>query len=199
MLPVPAMAEDSSEAKWGVAAEDGSAPAEWAASGTLADAVAYANGLSGSTAYIQLQSNVTAGVLLTFTQGAAVLNLNNYTLTGSAMYLTFDLAEEYAGQAFTLVHKKADGTFEYFYATAGADGKVQFGPLYELSPFMLVKGTLKDVPNDDAPKTGDDSPLWIWWLLGGVSAAGIVLLIVLAKRKRQRLKYMIGLRLMLII
>lgn len=51
---------DSSEAQWGVAAEDGSAPAEWAASGTLADAVAYANGLSGGATYIQLQSNVTA-------------------------------------------------------------------------------------------------------------------------------------------
>ena len=102
--------------------------------------------------------------------------------TGSAMYLTFDLEEKYAGQRFTLVHKKADGTFEYFYATAGADGNVKFGPLYELSPFMLVKGTLLD-DLDDIPKTGDDSLPWVWWLLGGISAAGVALLIAIDKRK----------------
>ena len=106
--------------------------------------------------------------------------------TGSAMYLTFDLAEKYAGHTFTLIHKKADGTFEYFYATAGADGNVEFGPLHELSPFMLVKGTLPD-DLDDIPKTGDDSSPWIWWLLGGVSAAGIVVVTMLSKRKKRYL------------
>lgn len=104
--------------------------------------------------------------------------------TGSAMFLTFDLAEKYAGQNFTLVHKKADGTCEYFYATAGADGNVKFGPLYELSPFMLVKGTLRD-ELDDIPKAGDDSSPWIWRLLGGISAAGVAALILLDKRKRR--------------
>ena len=108
--------------------------------------------------------------------------------TGSAMYLTFDLAEKYAGHAFTLIHKKADGTFEYFYATAGADGNVEFGPLHELSPFMLVKGTLLD-DLDDIPTTGDDSSPWIWWLLGGIGAAGVALLIVMDKRKERAKKY----------
>ena len=102
--------------------------------------------------------------------------------TGSAMHLTFALAEQYAGQTFTLVHKKADGTFEYFYATADADGNVRFGPLYELSPFMLVKGTLLD-DLDDIPKTGDDSSPWIWWLLCGASAVGAALLLIMGKRK----------------
>jgi hypothetical protein len=81
-------------------------------------------------------------------------------LTGCAMYLTFDLAEKYAGQAITLVHKKSDGAFEYFYAAAGANGCVTFGPLYELSPSMLVKGTLMQNPSYetvDIPKTGDSS------------------------------------------
>ena len=108
--------------------------------------------------------------------------------TDSVMYLTFDLEEKYAGQAFTLVHKKADGTFEYFYATAGADGNVKFGPLYELSPFMLVKGTLLD-ELDDIPKTGDDSSPWIWWLLGGIGVTGVALLIVMDKRKGRTKKY----------
>ena len=102
--------------------------------------------------------------------------------TGSAMYLTFDLGEEFAGHVFTLVHKKGDGTFEYLYTTAGADGNVKFGPLYELSPFMLVKGALLD-DLDDIPKTGDDSSPWVWWLLCGVSAAGVALLVGLGKRK----------------
>ena len=108
--------------------------------------------------------------------------------TGSAMYLTFDLAEKYAGQAFTLVHKKADGTFEYFYAIAGADGNVEFGPLYELSPFMLVKGTLLD-DLDDIPKTGDDSSPWVWWLLCGISAAGGALGIMGKRKERKKTVY----------
>ena len=102
--------------------------------------------------------------------------------TGSAMYLTFQLEDQYAGQAFTLVHKKADGTYEYLYAKVGADGTVKFGPLYELSPFMLVKGTLNG-DLDDVPKTGDSSAPWIWWLLCGVSAAGAALLIGMDKQK----------------
>jgi hypothetical protein len=78
--------------------------------------------------------------------------------TGSAMYLTFDLSDKYAGQAFTLVHKKADGNFEYLYATAGTDGKVEFGPIYELSPFMLVKGTLSPSLSYEVnvPNTGNN-------------------------------------------
>ncbi len=78
----------------------------------------------------------------------------------SGMHLTFDLAKDYAGQTLTLVHKKADGTLEYFYATAGTDGKVKFGPLYELSPFMLVNGRVlytPDIALTDVPKTGDSA------------------------------------------
>ncbi len=101
------------------------------------------------------------------------------SLTGSAMYLTFDLTRQYAGQAFTLVHKKADGTFEYLYATAGADGKVKFGPVYELSPFMLAKGSLLQIPPYavvDVPKTGDSASTLclVLMLLAGLSGAGAV-------------------------
>ena len=125
--------------------------------------------------------------LLELADGNDVLQLYEISLqsgtisTGRPMHLTFQLEDQYAGQAFTLVHKKADGTFEYLYATADADGKVKFGPLYELSPFMLVRGTLKD-DLDDIPKTGDDSSPWVWWLLCGVSAAGVALLVGLGKR-----------------
>ena len=105
--------------------------------------------------------------------------------TGSAMYLMFDLKGQYAGQALTLVHKKADGTFEYFFATAGADGKVKFGPVYELSPFMLVKGSLLYVPTEEVinvPKTGNvPSPIAFALLaLAALCGAGAV-----ALRKKQ--------------
>ena len=79
---------------------------------------------------------------------------------GKDMSLTFDLGAQYAGQSFTLVHKKADGTFEYFFATADARGIVSFGPLAELSPFMLVKGKIPYTPLYgivEVPKTGDSA------------------------------------------
>ena len=77
---------------------------------------------------------------------------------GSAIYLHFDLSGKYAGEAFTLVHRKADKTHEYFTATADANGDLAFGPLYELSPFMLVRGTRVQAANTsiaDVPATGD--------------------------------------------
>ena len=83
LLPVSAMAL-SPEACWGVAAEDGTKPAEWAGSGTLQDAVTYANGLSRGTAYIQLQADVTAATTATFTRGTTILDLNGGTLSGSS-------------------------------------------------------------------------------------------------------------------
>lgn len=137
-----------------------------------------------------LASGVDYNAMFKLTNGHDVFGVYEISLqsgtktTGSAMHLTFDLAEKYAGQAFTLIHKKADGTFEYFYATAGANGNVTFGPLYELSPFMLVKGTLQD-DLDEIPKTGDDSSPWIWWLLCGVSVVGIVVVTMLNKKKKE--------------
>ncbi len=107
--------------------------------------------------------------------------------TGSPMTLQCSVGAQYAGQMFTLVHRKADGTVEYFYATVNANGDLAFYPLYELSPFMLVKGTLAQItiPTEivlDLPKTGDQA-----------TAAGytLMLLAVLAfgaveRRKRTR-------------
>ena len=81
-----AWAEPTVEAKWGVAKADGTAPDTWVGSGTLTDAVSYANGLSGSTAYIQLQSDVDTTASLTFNGGrTAVLDLNGKTIDGTNM------------------------------------------------------------------------------------------------------------------
>lgn len=116
--------------------------------------------------------------------------------TGSDMCLTFDLSEQYAGQAVTLVHKKADGTFEYFYATADAKGHVKFDSIYELSLFMLVKGTLLDEAMDGDElntQAGGVFEMYIWginaWWFIGIGAAlvigaGIAVVAVLNKRKK---------------
>ena len=102
---------------------------------------------------------------------------------GKDMSLTFDLGTQYAGQSFTLVHKKADGTFEYFFATANARGLVSFGPLAELSPFMLVKGTMVYTPEYEVlevPKTGDNGfPLWFIPL----SLSGVCVSLLLMRRR----------------
>lgn len=92
------------------------------------------------------------------------------SLPGNA--LVFDLGSGYAGQAFTLLHKKADGTVEYLYGTADGSGQVRFHPIYELSPFLLAKGTLAQTGLVNIPKTGDGSGMALGALLLLTAAAG---------------------------
>lgn len=92
LIPISCIAAkppSGAQARWGIAAANGSQPTKWT-SGTLADAVAYANGLSDGTAYIQLQSDVKANTTLTFTQGTTILDLNNFTLTVYVHGITLD-------------------------------------------------------------------------------------------------------------
>lgn len=108
--------------------------------------------------------------------------------TGSAMYLNFDLADRYAGQAFTLVHKKADDTLEYFYATADSKGDLKFGPLYELSPFMLVEGTLTQGINYQSiaiPQTSDSTASGLWIGIGMMSLLAMGGAICVIRRRKQ--------------
>lgn len=107
--------------------------------------------------------------------------------TGYPFYLHFDLAAKYAGQAFTLIHETPNGTYEYFYATADANGDLTFGPLYSLSPFLLAKGTLAALqPYDvvDLPKTGD-SALSIL-LSAALALAGTWLAVSAARMHRRK-------------
>ncbi len=102
-------------------------------------------------------------------------------ISGAAAHLTFALGAQYANQSFTLVHQKADGSLEYFHATADASGNVKFGPLYELSPFMLVKGTLAVITALGVPKTGDGGfPLW----LVSLSLSGVYSFLYMMRRRR---------------
>lgn len=68
------------QAKWGLA-NDGAAPTAWAGSGTLDNAMTYANGLSSGTAYIQLQSDIsTTATLMFYSEKTTILDLNGKTI-----------------------------------------------------------------------------------------------------------------------
>lgn len=103
---------------------------------------------------------------------------------------------DYAEQAFTMVYKKTDKTYEYFYATADANGQVSFGPIHELSTVMPVKGTLPEEPvdpNEMNTQAGGvfEMYLWginVWWFIGAGAAlmagAAVTAVILLRKRKK---------------
>ena len=108
--------------------------------------------------------------------------------TGYAMHLHFDLAAKYAGQSFTLVHQKADGTYEYFYAAADANGDLAFGPVYELSPFLLAKGMVGQTvaaPSVEIPQTGDSAQSALYAGAALIAVFGLAAACVI-KRKRAR-------------
>ena len=70
----------ASQARWGVAGSDGSAPTAWT-QGTLADTMSYANSLASGTAYIQLLTDISKDNHttwpLTFDNGkSTILDLN---------------------------------------------------------------------------------------------------------------------------
>ena len=105
---------------------------------------------------------------------------------GSEMYLHFDLAFKYAGKDFTLVHQKSDGSYEYFYNTADANGDLAFGPLYETSPFLLMKGTLRQAPDMsavDIPQTGDGATPVLWVGIALIALWGFAAIACAIKRK----------------
>jgi uncharacterized protein YdeI (BOF family) len=129
------------------------------------------------------------------------LSLNSgMKLTGNDMYVNFKLPApaDYAGQMLTLVYKKADGAYEYFYANADAEGRVQFGPIRELSAVMLAKGLLPSEPmnvEEMNTQAGGVYEMYIlginvWWFIGVGAAlvigAGIAVVVVLRKRKKKQ-------------
>ena len=77
---MPVLAAET-EARWGMAAADGSAPTVWETDGigSLNNAMTYANTRSGGTAYIQLLSNVSTWSSLDF-QKPTILDLNGHDI-----------------------------------------------------------------------------------------------------------------------
>ena len=69
------------QAQWGVAGSDGSAPASWVNSGTLADAMTYANSNTGT--YIQLLADIALSSALTINGTTSIaIDLNGNILSG---------------------------------------------------------------------------------------------------------------------
>lgn len=82
--PVFGSAWAEPQAQWGMAGAENAAPTTWGGSGSLTDAVAYANGLASGTAYIKLLYNVDATATLKFAAGkTTVLDLNGKTIDGN--------------------------------------------------------------------------------------------------------------------
>ena len=97
----------------------------------------------------------------------------NISLTGSftgTLTLSLPVGEQYNGQTVVVMHAKQDGTLETYSAVV-QDGYAMF-EVTSLSPFAVFQQSMPD----DIPKTGDGSVPWVWWLLAGISAAGIILL-----------------------
>jgi|GEM_PF-6477384 len=102
--------------------------------------------------------------------------------------LTIPVGAQYNGQTLTLLHCH-DGSLETLTATV-VDGQAVF-TVGGLSPVALVADTAA-ITNaattgdslDSIPITGDSGSALIWWLLCGLSAAGIALLITLGLRKK---------------
>ena len=95
------------------------------------------------------------------------------SLTGSftgALTISLPMSAQYNGQTVIVMHAKKDGSLET-YNVVVQDGCATF-EVTSLSPFAVF---LKD-ERDDIPRTGDSSTPWVWWLLGGISAACMGLL-----------------------
>ncbi len=107
----------------------------------------------------------------------------NISLSGSytgALTISIPVDTQYNGKTITIVHLRNDAKLETFTPTV-ADGKATF-TVTSLSPFAVFAPVSYVL--DDIPKVGDNSAPWFWWLLCGVSAASVVSLEVLDKKRR---------------
>lgn len=89
--------------------------------------------------------------------------------------ISIPVGTQYDGQTLTLLHCH-DGVLETLTAMV-VDGQAVF-TLSALSPVALVTNTADAAEAlDNIPITGDSGSTFVWWLLCGLSAAGIVVLI----------------------
>lgn len=142
-----------------------------------ADEVLKVNTISAGTVYNEM--NGIAGGLNIVTQFDLSLK-NGIKMSGSSVNINFALGDNYAGKDMSLIHKKADGSYELFNSTADSTGNADFGPITELSPFMLVEGTITQLPTnqntDDYinPNTGDNTRMGMWIGITIISLLAIV-------------------------
>ena len=84
--PVFGAAWAEPQAQWGVAGMENAAPNTWVGSGSLTNAVAYANGLASGAAYIRILDSVHTTAPLEFAENkTTVLDLNGKTIDGDSI------------------------------------------------------------------------------------------------------------------
>ena len=117
------------------------------------------------------------------------MNNNNYlmvfgkdiSLSGEfagTLTITVSVDPKYNGQQLTALHS-INGVLETLTSTV-VNGQATFA-VTSLSPFAVFVQTGSDL--DNVPDTGDGRSNFVWWLLGGLSLAGIALLIILSMKK----------------
>lgn len=114
---------------------------------------------------------------------ALMLDFNHSgSLPGEAQIRVY-VGAQYAGQTLYYYYYNAQtGALDFMQsAKVDEDGYVTVKQSH-CSSYVFALNNEDDL--DDIPKTGDNSSKLVWWLLCGVSAAGIATLVVLGKRKK---------------
>mgnify|MGYP000442272933 CR=1 FL=1 len=89
--------------------------------------------------------------------------------------VTIPVGEGYEGQTLTILHCADEGLKTY--TAVVRDGKITF-TVESLSPFAVYAGGSLD----DIPITGDTGSGLIWWLLCGLSAAGMAAMLLVRRK-----------------
>ncbi|WP_312059967.1 S-layer homology domain-containing protein [Anaerotignum sp.] len=90
--PVFGLTWTEPKVQWGVAGVEDTSPNTWVGSGSLTDAVAFANGLVSGTAYIKLLDDVDTTTTLEFASGkTTILDLNGKTIDGTSIPAGIDV------------------------------------------------------------------------------------------------------------
>ena len=143
LLPTVAFAEGTSnQAQWGVA-QGTSAPATWEGSGTLAEALTYAERLTDGTAYIQLLNSVKTESYVDIKTGmSAVLDLNGHDIDRGLTGMQISGFVIYTKGNLTLCDTSAEGQGKI---TGGYANSSTFGSgvyVYNGGSFTMLSGNI---------------------------------------------------------
>ena len=149
-------AESTAEAQWGLAGENDAVPTEWVDSGTMTEAMTYANSLSEGTAYIQLLKNVntiTNSVYVTYTKNS-ILDLNGKTIDGSPDSSGGCVISVANGGHLTLLDTNAEETGKITGGQTNTSGSGCGVMVYQNSSFIMKGGIITGNGDSNATAGG---------------------------------------------
>ena len=102
-------------------------------------------------------------------------------LPGAAQVSIF-LGEKYAGQTLRyLYYNEVSGKLELL-QTVLVDSNGYFNVTQDhCSSYAIARFATSDVP-----KTGDTSPVLMWWIIGGIAATGLIVTLFWGRKKHPR-------------